>query len=186
MAEHSVCPWWIGRLMASPLRKLIQDPADLLRPFVRPGMTVLEPGPGMGFFTLELAALTGPRGRVVAVDVQPKMIEGLRQRAERAGVIDRIETHVVPATTMALSGRESAFDFVLAFAVVHEMPSAETFFTEAARAMKPGASLLLVEPAGHVREDEFVRELALASQQGLMASHGPRVWRSQTAVLQKS
>ena len=56
---------------------------------------------------------------------------------------------------MALDGYENAFDFVLAFAVVHELPSAETFFAEAARAMKPGASLLLAEPAGHVGDDEF-------------------------------
>ena len=55
-------------------------------------MTVLEPGPGMGFFTLELARLVGPEGRVIAVEVQPQMIAGLRRRAERATLIDRIET----------------------------------------------------------------------------------------------
>ena len=49
-------------------------------------MTVLEPGPGMGFFTLELARIVGPEGRVVAVDVQPKMVEGLQKRARRAGL----------------------------------------------------------------------------------------------------
>jgi len=89
MAEHHVCPWWIGWLLASPLRKLTGDPARLLTPFVRAGMMALEPGPAMGFFTLELARLVGPQGRVVAVDVQPKMIAGLRRRAARAGVADR-------------------------------------------------------------------------------------------------
>jgi ubiquinone/menaquinone biosynthesis C-methylase UbiE len=140
----------------------------------------------MGFFTLELARLVGPEGRVVAIDVQPQMIAGLRQRAERAGVIDRIETRVVPAATMALDVFESAFDFVLAFAVVHELPSAETFFAETARAMKPGARLLLAEPAGHVSDDEFAKELALAGQSGLAASGAPRIWRSRAAVLRKS
>ncbi|HKN08101.1 MAG TPA: methyltransferase type 11, partial [Pseudomonadota bacterium] len=42
----------------------------------------------MGFFTLELARLVGPEGRVIAVDLQPQMIAGLRRRAERAGLID--------------------------------------------------------------------------------------------------
>lgn len=88
-------------------------------------MLVLEPGPGMGFFMLELAKLVGPRGRVIAVDVQPKMIAGLRRRAARAGLSGRIEARVVPAETMALAGCDGAFDFVLAFAVVHELPSAE-------------------------------------------------------------
>ena len=186
MAEPHVCPWWVGWLLASPLRKLAGDPAGLLAPFVRPGMSVLEPGPGMGFFTIDLARLVGPEGRVVAVDVQPKMIEGLRRRAERAGLSDRIEARVVPAATMALDGYDGAFDFVLAFAMVHETPSAETFFAEVVRAMKPGATLLLAEPAGHVRDEEFNRELALAAKSGLAAVGGPLVWRSRTAILRKS
>jgi SAM-dependent methyltransferase len=144
MAQHRVCPWWIGYMLASPVRKLWQNPGRILEPFVQPGMHVLEPGPGMGFFTLELARLVGPRGRVVAVDVEPKMIAGLRRRADRAGLSDRIEARVSPATTMALDRQE--FDLVVAFAVVHEMPSAATFFAEAARAMKPGAKLLLLSP----------------------------------------
>jgi SAM-dependent methyltransferase len=185
MAEHRVCPWWMGPLLASPIRRLVHDPARLLGPFVRAGMTALEPGPGMGFFTLELARLVGPEGRVVAVEVEPRMIAGLRRRAERAGLLDRIEARVAPAATLALDAREGAFDFVLAFAVVHEMPSAEAFFAEAARAMKPGASLLLAEPAGHVAESEFASELAFAGRSGLEASDGPQIWRSRSVVLRK-
>ena len=63
---HAVCPWWLGPVLASPLRRLAQDPGRILRPFVAEGMVVLEPGPGMGFFTLELARLVGPGGKVVA------------------------------------------------------------------------------------------------------------------------
>jgi ubiquinone/menaquinone biosynthesis C-methylase UbiE len=113
-------------------------------------MTVLEPGPGIGFFTLELARLVGPTGRGVAVDVQPKMIEALKRRARRAELFDRIDARVSAATTMGLKDLEAKVDFVLAFAVVHEMPSADLFFAEAEQAMKPGARLLLVEPTGHV------------------------------------
>jgi len=79
-----VCPWWIGYLLASPLRRRLgQDPVKILSPYVREGMTVLEPGPGMGFFTIPLARLVGPSGRVIAVDLQPKMIESLKRRAAK-------------------------------------------------------------------------------------------------------
>ena len=44
-----ICPWWLGPLLASPIRRLRQNPRRLLAPCVQPGMTVLEPGPGMGF-----------------------------------------------------------------------------------------------------------------------------------------
>jgi hypothetical protein len=65
---------------------------------------------------------------------------------------------------MGLEAYDAAVDFVLAFAVVHEMPSAAKFFAEAARAMKSGASLLLAEPLGHVNKDDFENELALAAK----------------------
>ncbi|HXN47666.1 MAG TPA: methyltransferase domain-containing protein, partial [Bryobacteraceae bacterium] len=71
---HRVCPWWLGYLLASPIRRLAQNPSGTVAPYVREGMTVLEPGPGMGFFTLDLARLVGSSGRVVAVDIQPKML----------------------------------------------------------------------------------------------------------------
>lgn len=185
MAEHRVCPWWLGYFLASPIRKLFDDPALIVGPFVRTGMNVLEPGPGMGFFTLELARLVGPGGRVVAVDVEPKMIASLKRRAERAGIAARIEARVAPQATMALDGL-GPFDFVLAFAVVHEMPAAATFFAEAAQAMKPGANLLLAEPAGHVGNEEFESEIAVAAEQRLSIVDRPSIRRSFAAVLKKS
>jgi predicted O-methyltransferase YrrM len=57
-------------------------------------MTVLEPGPGMGFFTLDLARLAGRQGRVIAVDIQPRMIAGLQRRAAKAGLADTIDARV--------------------------------------------------------------------------------------------
>lgn len=80
MAKH-VCPWWLGYWLVSPLRRLWEHPVRMLGPFVREGMLVLEPGCGMGFFTLDLARMVGPRGRVVAVDVQERMLAGSRAPA---------------------------------------------------------------------------------------------------------
>ena len=105
MASHGVCPWWVD-FFATPFRRLMQDPAPIVVPYVHAGMTVLEPGPGMGFFTLELARLVGPSGHVIVVDVQRQMIAGLRRRARRAGLLDRIETRVVPPTSMGLDDVE--------------------------------------------------------------------------------
>ena len=77
----------VGRIpLASPLRRLMYNPDSILAPHVRKGMTVLEPGPGMGFFTLELARRVGPSGRVVAVDIQPRMLDRLKRRAALAGL----------------------------------------------------------------------------------------------------
>ena len=79
---HRVCPWWLGYFLMNPLRRYGQNPAKILAPFIHEGMIVLEPGPGMGFFTLELARRVGKSGRVVAVDIQAKMLDRLKRRCQ--------------------------------------------------------------------------------------------------------
>jgi ubiquinone/menaquinone biosynthesis C-methylase UbiE len=182
---HRLCPWWLGYLLASPVRRLFQNPRALLQPMVSEGMTVLEPGPGMGFFTLELARLVGPAGRVVAIDVQPRMLAGLARRAARAGLGGRIETRHAQADRLGTDDLEAKVDFVLAFAMVHELPDQASFFAEAARALKPGAQMLLAEPRGHVTTEDFAKTLALAAQAGLSMGSEPIVRSSRTALLRK-
>jgi predicted O-methyltransferase YrrM len=93
MNKH-VCPWYVGYLLASPLRRLFLNPGKILRPYVKEGMTVLEVGPGMGFFSLPLAKLVGESGHVICVDIQEKMLKNLRKRADNAGLLWRIETRL--------------------------------------------------------------------------------------------
>lgn len=182
-----VCPWWLGYFLASPVRRWISDdPRKLLTPYVRDGMTVLEPGPGMGFFTIPLAELVGASGRVIAVDLQAKMIAGLKRRVAKAGMADRVETRVVSAYSLAIADLAGGVDFILAFALVHEMPSSSHFFQEVGAATKSGAKLLLAEPAGHVKEPEFDSELNDAAQAGFIVVDRPSVKRSHAALLRKS
>jgi SAM-dependent methyltransferase len=149
-------------------------------------MTVLEPGPGMGFFTLALARLVGPSGRVVAVDVQPKMIERLKRRAAKAGLLDRVDARVAPAESMGITHLQGSADFTLAFAVVHEFPDADRFFAEVAAASKPGATILLAEPSGHVKAAAFDSELQAAATAGLRLVDRPSIRHSHAALLKKS
>jgi ubiquinone/menaquinone biosynthesis C-methylase UbiE len=152
---------------------------------VREAMTVLEPGPGMGFFTIPLARLVGPSGRVIAVDLQAKMIESMKGRASQAGVLDRIDARGTSAETMGVSDLEGRVDFTLAFAMVHELPDARHFFAEVSRASKQNARVLLAEPRGHVRDEAFATELAVAAATGLRVGGRPAIKRSQAALLFK-
>jgi ubiquinone/menaquinone biosynthesis C-methylase UbiE len=176
----------MGYWLLNPLRKFGQNPHEILAPHVREGMTVLEPGPGMGFFTLELARLVGPSGHVVAVDVQPRMIGKLSKRLGKTGLRERVDTRVAAAESMGLGDLRGAVDFVLAFAVVHEFSDSDRFFAEVAAASKPGASVLLVEPKGHVRVADFDAEIAAAAKAGLAVVGRPVIRRSLAAVLTKT
>ena len=182
-----VCPWWLGYFLASPVRRWISDaPSTLLAPYVREGMTVFEPGPGMGYFTLELARRVGASGKGVDVDLQPNMIAGFKRRAARAGLLDRVDARVASADSMNVADLAGKVDFTLAFALVHEMPSAANFFQEAAQVSKPGALLLFAEPSGHVKQDEFDAELRHAADAGFAVAALPPVRRSRAALLRKS
>jgi ubiquinone/menaquinone biosynthesis C-methylase UbiE len=180
-----VFPSWMGPLLLNPLRSWRLKPEQLLRRYIRTGMTVLEPGPGLGFFTLWLAKSVGAQGRVIAVDIQPKMLDGLRLRAERAGLKAWIDTRLAQRDSLVVDDLANSVDFVLAFAVVHERPSAVNFFREAEVAMRPGAQLLLVEPKGHVGNDKFLKELAAAGEAGLSEADCPVVAGSHAVLLRK-
>ena len=182
---HRVCPWWIGYFLASPLRKLRQNPHTILSPFVREGMVVLEPGPGMGFFTLELARLVGASGHVIAVDVQGRMLSALKRRADRARLLDRIETRQVTDEGLGVGDLGGRLDFAVAFYMVHEVPDAARFLAEVAAALKPGAGLLLAEPKGHVTEPQFAATLELAERSGLRVESRPAIPSSRAALLVK-
>lgn len=183
---HRVCPWWIGYLLISPLRRWIENPLPLISPHIREGMTLLEPGPGMGFFTLPLAELVGKSGCVVAVDIQPKMIERLKQRAGKTGVLDRIDARISSAERLGIDDLSGKVDFTLAYAMVHELPSSANFFSEISLASKLHAKLLLAEPRGHVNEAAFDAELREAAGAGLKLVERLTIKRSHAALLEKA
>jgi ubiquinone/menaquinone biosynthesis C-methylase UbiE len=175
-----VCPWWLTYAIDNPLRKFLHDPESILSPYVSAGMTVLDLGCGMGFFSIAMARLVGGQGRVIAVDLQQQSLNVLAARARKAGVADRIRTRRAEPERLGL--REPA-DFALAFAVLHEVPDRRAFLSEVASCLKPGGKFLLAEPKGHVTAEMFGEELAMAREAGLDVAERPQVRMSHAAVM---
>jgi ubiquinone/menaquinone biosynthesis C-methylase UbiE len=183
MSDH-LCPWWLGYLLANPVRKLLQSPEKILRPHLAAGMRALDLGAGMGFFSLPMARLVGAGGKVVCVDLQAKMIASLNRRAARAGLAPPIETRVCAADSLRLGDLAASLDFALAFAMVHEVPDKDRLFAEIHAVLKPGGRLLLCEPVGHVTADAFAATLTLARRAGFEVVAHPRVALSHGALLE--
>jgi len=181
-----VCPWYVGYLLVNPFRRLWHDPRTILGPHLAAGMTVLEPGPGMGFFTLEMARWVGPTGRVIAVDIQPKMLARLRRRAENARLLDRIDIRPAQRDRLGIDDLEGKVDFVLVFAVVHELPDVPGFFRELRRVVKTGAKILVAEPWLHVSAGHFAATLQTAEDAGFQVAESMGIAMSRAAVLTPS
>ena len=118
----------------------MQNPKKILSPYVEEGMKVLDIGCAMGFFSLPLAEMVSPNGKVICVDIQAKMIESLGKRARKAGLSERIETHLCRGNSLGLDDLQGQIDFALASAVVHEVPNAADFFAEIHGTLKPAAN----------------------------------------------
>ena len=180
-----VCPAWLGYLLASPLRRLFQNPEKILGPYVKAGMMVLDIGCAMGFFSLPLARIVGKEGKVFCVDIQEKMLRSLRKKALKGRVADRIVTRVCDQNSFGLNEFNDKIDFILAFAVVHEVPDVFGFFGELSKAMKSVGRCLVAEPRGHVSLEKFEATLSMAHDKGFLVIARPKIAWSHAALLTK-
>lgn len=182
MPDH-VCPWWGGYFIDNPLRRWLHKPEQLLAPFLSSGMTVLDFGCGMGFTSIAMARLVGEEGTVISADLQPQMLRALEKRARRAGVAERIRTHVCPKDSLAL---DRTIDFALAFWSAHEVPDLGKLLAEVHACLVPGGQFLVVEPRGHVTPQDMAEMAAKAERAGFATTEaGPAVRWSHTAVYRK-
>lgn len=179
-----VCPWWFVRSFDNPLRRLFHDPEDIFAPWVREGMRVADIGCGAGFNTEALARLVGPHGRVIAVDLQPRMLAMTKRRLERGGLLARTELLQANENDLRL-GQDARLGFAVAFWMVHEVSDVEHLFHQVLDALEPGASLLITEPKLHVSRRAFERSVRAALRIGFAERDRPIIALSRSVLLEK-
>jgi SAM-dependent methyltransferase len=183
LPEPHKCPWLVQYLLASRLRRLLDPPGKTVGPFVRPGMTVVEPGCGFGFVSLELARLVGEKGKVISVDIEPRAVKRLEKRALKAGLAGRMEIRSCEARDLGLAGYEGQVDLITVIHTLHELDDLQGFFTQAAALLKPSGRLLVVEPRGHLRSSNFQAELECGKLAGFGVLETPDMGGRRMAAL---
>jgi ubiquinone/menaquinone biosynthesis C-methylase UbiE len=106
------------------------------------GQFVCDMGCGNGFYTLKLAQQVGPQGKVLAVDIQPEMLELLRERAAARG-INNITSVLGTAIDPQLPA--ASLDLILLVDVYHEFSHPAQMLAAMHASLKPGGRLALVE-----------------------------------------
>lgn len=172
-------------MLAANVRLLIHHPARMLRPYLSEGMTVMDIGCGMGFFSVPMAKMVGIGGKVIAVDIQLKMLMGMTQYAGKEGVAGRIVPHLCGAESLRIEKWDSAVDFILAFMMLHEVPNQDRMIRELYSALKLNGKLLFAEPIVHVSQKMYDSELAKMKNAGFRLLTAPRISICRTALLEK-
>jgi SAM-dependent methyltransferase len=110
---------------------------------IRAGERGLDVGCGPAFLACELAREVGPGGRIVALDESPAMLEAARARVAREALDDRVDLRQGDAARLDLPS--ASFDFVTAVQVYLYVPDVGTALAEAARVLRPGGRLAVVD-----------------------------------------
>jgi ubiquinone/menaquinone biosynthesis C-methylase UbiE len=136
--DHTGAPW-----LVRDTRQNEENCQALLEALeIKEGQVVCDMGCGNGFYTLQMARLVGEKGRVLAVDIQPEMLELLNAEVKTAGL-----NNIEPILGTVVNPRlpEETVDLMLMVDVYHEFSHPEPMLAAIRKSLKPEGRLALVE-----------------------------------------
>jgi ubiquinone/menaquinone biosynthesis C-methylase UbiE len=179
-----VCPHSMAFMLDNWLRKLLQNPSKILDGYIKEGDTAIDLGCGPGFFSIPMAKMTGPNGKVIAADLQDKMLTHVKRKASRKKVTDRMTFHQCKSNKVGLDSKEIA-DFVLAFYMIHETGNPGMFLGEVYDLLKKGGTFLVVEPKMHVPQEKYEELIAMAKDIGFTVADYPKKKGGRSVLFKK-
>lgn len=142
--ESLPCPSWLGWMVEldNPFTKTNRAHVIIGHLGLQPGMKVLDAGCGPGRLAIPAAEAVGPQGEVVAVDIQPGMLDRAREKAQAAN-LDNIEFRQTGLGEGKLE--QAKYDRALLVTVLGEIPDQEAVLKEIFDALKPDGILSITE-----------------------------------------
>lgn len=135
---------WHGAGWLERAERKTEERPDLLLDALqlKPGITIADIGAGSGYYTRQLAAKTGPVGKVFAVDIQSEMLNILKKQNHALGIKNVV---TVLATEQHVQLNADSVDLALLVDVYHELQYPVEVMTSLVKALKPGGQIALVE-----------------------------------------
>ena len=133
---------WVG-VFDDPGRDAWQKPDAVLHAIgVKPGMIVADLGAGTGYFSLPLAKIVGDKGRVLAIDIEPKLVDYMKERATKANLAQLVPV-LAPADDPQLPPR--GVDLVLIVDTWHHIDDRLHYLAKLAAGLKAGGRVAVVD-----------------------------------------
>jgi ubiquinone/menaquinone biosynthesis C-methylase UbiE len=155
--------------LLSEEREAALQPEKLLRDLgLSEGMTFADIGCGPGFFTIPAAKIVGEHGHALAADIQGEMLSTVRSRALEHGLSN---VRIVKTNDREIPIAPGSCDYVLLAFTLHEIEHRASFLHRAARTLKPGGRMIIIEwdkaqgPIGPPLEDRITPEELAADAQ---------------------
>ena len=142
-ADRPVAPIVSTRWSSEESRDRVNEAEDIMdRAGIRPGMTVADIGAGEGYYTVRLARRVGAKGRVLAEDIMPEVIEALSRRITREKW-DNVSVKLGAPEDPRLP--ENSFDRILMVHMYHEIAEPYAFLWHLSPALKKDGELIVVD-----------------------------------------
>jgi ubiquinone/menaquinone biosynthesis C-methylase UbiE len=143
---HFPAPPFIGRFLDSGYRRKIQPPDKVIqRSGITQGMQVLEVGCGSGAFTTFAARVVGEKGKVYALDIEPKMLKQLENKLAKSENKDIKNIKLIESSAYELPFDDNSLDAVYMVTVLQEVPDRNRALHQAKRVLKVGGILAVTE-----------------------------------------
>jgi ubiquinone/menaquinone biosynthesis C-methylase UbiE len=175
-----ICPVEYAGGLDNSVRRLLQNPQKILKPYIHEGMTVLDLGCGVGFFSIAIAKLLKDSGKVIAADLQEGMLEKVTQKIKGTSLEQRITIHKCQEDTIGVTEN---VDFVLVFYMIHEVPNQLNLLRELKSILNPDGKIYIIEPKFHVSKKSFEEMITKIKDIGFEIIDRPKVFISRTVLL---
>jgi len=132
-----------SKVFDDPARDAWQKPEDLIRFLaVKPGQAVADLGAGTGYFTTRLARAVGPSGKVFGVDIEPTLVEHIRERAAKERLPQIVAVLAAPDDPKL---PEHGVDLILVCDTWHHIDDRTVYLGKLARVLRSGGRVAVVD-----------------------------------------
>ena len=149
-----------AKVFDDPERDAWQKPHEVIEALaLKPDAAVADLGAGTGYFAMRLAHMVS-KGRVYGVDLEPKMVKYLAERAKKEGLKNLSAVQGTPSDAKL----PAKVDLVLLVDVYHHIDAREAYFGKLAAALKPGGRVAIIDFNASSKVGPPVRERMTAEQ----------------------